>query len=57
MSLYMAITSDRYELPLAVGTAAEVARWAGCKTATIYSYVSGCKKCNGKRRGYNIIKV
>lgn len=53
----MAVTSDRYELPLVVGTAVEVARWAGCKTATIYSYVSGCKECNGKRRGYNIIKV
>lgn len=40
MKVYMAVTNDIYELPLIVGTAAEIAKWAGCKTHNIYRSVS-----------------
>ena len=57
MSLYMAVTSDKYELPLAVGTAAEIARWVGCTTAHIYRSALYPKRYNGSINKYKIIKV
>lgn len=57
MSLYMAITNDKYELPLIVGSAVEVAKWAGCRTDNIYRSAKQKDKYNGKYNGYKIIKV
>lgn len=41
MILYMEVTQDKYELPVAVAyTVAELARLRGVKESTIYSYIS-----------------
>lgn len=57
MNMYMAVTNDKYELPLFVGTAVEIAEWAGCRTDNIYRSVVYGNKYNGKNNGYRIIKV
>ena len=57
MNVYMAVTNDKYELPLFVGTAVEIAEWAGCRTDNIYRSVIYEHKYNGKNNGYRIIKV
>lgn len=57
MNLYMAVTTDIYELPLIVGTAAEIAKWAGCRADHICRSALYAHKYNGKNKGYKIIKV
>ncbi len=58
MSVYMVVTSDKYELPLAVGNAADIARFTGTKISTVYRQTcNDAGRCNGKYRGYKIIKI
>lgn len=62
MTLYMAVTADKYELPLAVtNTANELAKTLGKKTSYVRAEISrethGKNKCNGRMRGYKLVKV
>ena len=57
--VYMAVTADRYELPICVrDSAAEMAAWCGITERAVkwYCTPSGVKKA-GCRRGYKIIRV
>lgn len=55
MTLWMKVTPDRYELPVAVGdTAEQLARLVGCTKNNIYSAISNATK-HGYRCQY--IKV
>ena len=54
-ALYMMVTADRLELPLAVGTPAEIAKACGLSKSTIYTQAS--KRYSGKYNGYKIVKV
>lgn len=38
--IYMAVTADKLELPIFVGTSVEVAAWAGITLQALYSQVS-----------------
>jgi hypothetical protein len=49
----MAVTADRYELPIVVGGGAFVAKKLGIPVNAVYSRGRG----SGKRRGYRIVKV
>ena len=53
--LYMMVTADKLELPLAVGTPAEIAKVCGLSKSTIYTRAS--KRYSGKYNGYKIVKV
>ena len=54
--LYMAVTADKYEIPLAVATnAEELSRMTGYSRTTIVSSIS--KRLNGKIRGIKFVKV
>lgn len=53
--LYMAVTADKYELPLFVGNVKEVATWAGITENNLHSQIS--KHMSGKNRGYKFVKV
>lgn len=54
--IYMAVTADKYELPLAVATnAEELSRMTGYNIKTIDSSIS--KRRNGKIRGMKFVKV
>lgn len=56
MSIYMAVTTDKYEHPVCVvDTGAELARWLGISKDCLYSAIS--KGLSGKTRGYKIVKV
>lgn len=56
MKVWLAVTADKYELPLAVfSTAGELGRWAGLSRNTVESTAS--KKLSGRNKGYKIIKV
>lgn len=55
MTLYMAVTADKYELPLAVGTSEDIARFAGIKRMTVYNYIA--RKMSGKKNGYKLVRV
>lgn len=45
-SIYMVTTADKYELPLFVGTAKEVAEYLGIDASTVRQYC--CPSRNGK---------
>lgn len=53
--IYMAVTTDRLELPIFVGTSREVAAWAGISIPTLYSQIY--MKTNGKRLGRKFVVV
>ena len=54
--MYMAVTTDKYELPLCVAdTARELAEHFGVSENTVYSSIS--KGLPGRRNGYRFIKV
>lgn len=54
--LYMAVTTDKYELPLYVAdNAKELAEWAGVSENSIYVCVSLGR--TGKTRGCKFVKV
>jgi hypothetical protein len=58
MKLYMAVTLDKYELPIAVSeTVAELARMVGVNEASIWHAMSYAKKKNFKRRKYVKVEV
>lgn len=53
---YMAVTADRFELPLAVcETAGELARAMGVRESTVFSSLN--RGSSGKKRGWRIVKV
>ena len=57
MTLYMAVTPDEYELPMAVSdTAAELARKFGIKENYIYKMIWGGSKW-GRYKGIRFVKV
>lgn len=54
--LYMAVTADRYELPISVrDTAEELGQTMGYTTASVYTALSRPK--TGELRGFNIVKI
>ncbi len=53
--LYMAVTPDKYELPIFVGNSTEVAEWAGITLNALYSSVY--HKRSGSVNGYKLVKV
>lgn len=56
MTLYMAVTPDKYELPLAVEAYAEdIAELFGTTKSAVYSSVSVDR--SGKRKGIKFVKV
>ena len=56
MPMYMAVTADKYELPICVAdTARELAEHFGVSPNTVYSSMS--KGLSGKRNGYRFVKV
>lgn len=57
MTLYLKVTSDEYELPLAVGdTVRELAKMLGVKSDSIYSQMSHSKH-NGYFCSYQKVEV
>ena len=53
---YVAVTADRYELPLAVcETGGELARAMGVAESTVFSSLN--RGSSGKNRGWRIVKV
>ena len=57
MTLYIKVTSDEYELPLAVGdTVRELAKMLGVKSDSIYSQMSHSKH-NGYFCSYQKVEV
>lgn len=57
MTLYLKVTSDEYELPLAVGdTVRDLARIIGVNPNSIYSHMSHTKK-NGYFCSYKKVEV
>lgn len=62
MMLYVAVTADKYELPICVAeTGAELARKLNMPVKTLYRLIwlkdKNILKEQGKNRGYNIVKV
>lgn len=58
MTLYMIVTADKYELPLYVGTAAEVAAYLGIKPASLYRLSAPSRnKIYGTRDKFRLVKV
>lgn len=62
MTLYMAVTADEYELPIAVEEkSSNLARRIGIHPETVYKELcysrKGIERCNGKRRGYALREV
>lgn len=56
MTLYMAVTADKYELPMAVeDTGAALARRLGCRPENIYHDISA--KAPGTIRGFKFLKI
>lgn len=56
MALYMAVTADKYELPLMVtNNGREMADIYGIKYESLMSQIS--KKCSGKKLGVKFVKV
>lgn len=54
--LYMKVTNDEYELPLAVAdTMAELARMTGIKPESLYSIIS--RERHGKKHTYSYREV
>lgn len=53
MTLWLKVTTDQYELPLAVAdTIPELARMTGCTVASLYSIFSRKRKGKQKYPGY-----
>lgn len=62
MKLYMAVTADRYELPLFVtNSAKEMAQFMQQPIRQVYTLVCPSRsnrfKDNGKNRGYNLVRI
>ena len=58
MKLYMAVTADKYELPIAVcDNARELGQAIGLKQGDIYCRLSRPEANNGKRVGMRIVRV
>lgn len=56
MKLYMAVTPDKYELPLAVAdTVLELAQTVNRSASVIYSSIT--KNTSGKTKGMKFVKV
>lgn len=56
--LYMAVTPDKYQLPLAVAdTVQQLARMVGVTTNSIYSAISHGEARNWKKRRYVRIRI
>ena len=54
--LYMAVTADKYELPICVeDSVKKLAKWAGISENTLSSRIS--KESSGKTSGIKFIKV
>ncbi|MDD4564800.1 MAG: hypothetical protein PHE79_04915 [Eubacteriales bacterium] len=54
--LYLAVTPDRYELPIAVCQSAdELGQCLGVEGKTILKNL--CRKESGKRRGYKLMRI
>lgn len=54
--MYMAVTTDKYELPIAIGdTAGELGKIVGVSPNTIHSSIS--KNLSGKTRKMRFVKV
>ena len=55
--LYMKVTKDEYELPMAVADSVpELAEMVGVKTSTIFGFMWYCKK-SGKKCPYIKVEV
>lgn len=58
MTLWMMVTEDKYELPLAVAdSASELARIAGCKPNNVSSCASKFKHRNQKQSKFYKIEI
>lgn len=55
MTLYMAVTADKYELPLVVGTLYQVAEYGGVQLKTVQQSIS--LKRSGKLNGFKYVRV
>ena len=56
MKLYMAVTADKYELPLAISRRIQdIAVYANAPISSIYSGIT--KGVSGKQRGIKFVKV
>lgn len=55
MDLFMAVTLDRYQLPLFIGTRKEVAQWANLSPDNISAYVG--RGLKSYKNGCKFIKV
>lgn len=54
--LYLAVTADRYELPVAVaGSVAELAEMMGASPKVIS--VAASRESCGRKRGYKVFKI
>lgn len=55
MKLYMAVTADKYELPIDFGTSKELGKKFGVSEITVRT--SAKQKRSGKEQGYKFILV
>ena len=55
MTLYMAVTADKYELPLIVGTLYQVAEYGGVQLKTVQQSIS--LKRSGRMNGFKYVRV
>ena len=55
MTLYMAVTADKYELPLVVGTLYQVAEYGGVQVKTVQQSIS--LKRSGRLNGFKYVRV
>ena len=56
MKLYMAVTADKYELPLVISRRIQdVAEYANAPLSSVFSGIT--KNVSGKRRGIKFVKV
>lgn len=55
MTLYMAVTADKYELPLVVGTLYQVAEYGGVQLKTVQQSIS--QKRSGRMNGFKYVRV
>lgn len=53
--IYMAVTNDKLELPMFVGTSKEVAEWAGITLSGLYSNIN--QGMSGKNKGRKFIAI
>ncbi len=54
--LYMAVTVDKYELPISVrDTAEELGQAMGCTAASVYTAIA--RRKTGEVRGFNVVKT